>query len=132
MNLVFLDSAHKWYLTELIFLGLTYPCSLMPSSSICIVANGRISFFLNMVFQDNRYAIFHCIVYLPIFYLSVIYLNSLDVLQQVNAKQNVVLLYHEILLNRKKTQTTETCNNLDQSPENYAEQRKPVQNCYML
>ena len=79
-------------------------------------------------------SIYHLCIYVSMIYLSVylsiIHLNSLDVLQWVNGKPIMVHPYHGISPNKKKTQTT--CNNLNESPENYAEQGKPIQNCYTL
>ena len=43
------------------------------------------------------------------------------------AKQTVTISYHGTLLNNNKKQTTDTHNNLDEFPKNYAELKKKSQ-----
>ena len=47
-------------------------------------------------------------------------------------KQTVVHPHHGILLSNKNEWTTDTCNNLHESPEDYAEWKKPTPKAYIL
>ena len=46
----FLDSTYKWNHTVFIFLCMTYSFSITPSRSIHVIANGKVSFFLWLIF----------------------------------------------------------------------------------
>ena len=59
-----------------------------------------------------------------------------DVPQWWMAKQNIVQLYHGLLIINKREQTISTCNNLDEFLQNYAEKEKTqshkVTSCIIL